>query len=230
MAASPDNTTWRQSPPPAELPADLAQGLSFPLRPSSSSAVPDLQDQTDALNLWLLDHSDELSRYAAAAAWMNYRTALTLATSGYAHLALHYFEAALVYQPEHTSCRTNYAVALHSLKRESAALEQYELLLPRLDPANESHIFHLAARLHARHGNPRRALELLDQAAPAMPDDPSFWALHTELEARTGTTPITQAPLLQQSSDSPKFCRHCGAPLKPEARFCSQCGQAVRIL
>jgi hypothetical protein len=25
----------------------------------------------------------------------------------------------------------------------------------------------------------------------------------------------------------PKFCRHCGASLKPEGKFCTQCGQRI---
>ena len=28
-------------------------------------------------------------------------------------------------------------------------------------------------------------------------------------------------------SKRPKFCRHCGAKLKPEGRFCTKCGQPI---
>ncbi|MBN1246064.1 MAG: zinc ribbon domain-containing protein [Anaerolineae bacterium] len=29
------------------------------------------------------------------------------------------------------------------------------------------------------------------------------------------------------SSERPKFCRHCGAALKPEGRFCTKCGEPI---
>jgi tetratricopeptide (TPR) repeat protein len=224
QTASP-SITWQQVPAPADLPAELAQDLLFPRRPGSASHPPDLQSFTDDLNLWLLEHPQQQPRYSAAAAWLNYRSALTLATSGYPQLALHYFESALSHSPELRGCRLNYAIALHSLKQESSALQQYEQILPSLDPLTDSHIYHLAARLHARNGNPRRALELLDQAAAALPEDPSFWALRSSLR------PSPQAPTTNtihpDTPSGPKFCRHCGSPLKPSARFCPQCGQAI---
>ena len=36
------------------------------------------------------------------------------------------------------------------------------------------------------------------------------------------------AQLPEQMDNGPRFCAHCGSPLKPGARFCAKCGTAVR--
>ncbi len=40
--------------------------------------------------------------------------------------------------------------------------------------------------------------------------------------ASAGGIPQPQAPV-----SAPKFCRHCGTPLVPEAKFCPKCGHPV---
>ena len=39
--------------------------------------------------------------------------------------------------------------------------------------------------------------------------------------------PLTDIPQQPVASSAPKFCRHCGAPLVPEAKFCPKCGHPV---
>jgi len=225
--------TWLQGPAPPMLPVELAQGRTFPHRQRTQPSIADLQQHTDDLNDWLAEYPDQLPLYQAAAAWLNYQVAMTLASSRFTELALHYFEHAVTYQPDNTACRVNYAVALHSLEKEIAALEQYELALPQLEPVSDSNIFHLAARLHARHGNTHRAIELLRLAAQAMPEDPTFWDLWASLEPPTAlkkTKPAAELPSRHSSSKgkSPsRFCRHCGSPVSEGARFCGQCGQSL---
>lgn len=39
--------------------------------------------------------------------------------------------------------------------------------------------------------------------------------------------PLADIPQQPVASSAPKFCRHCGTPLVPEARFCPKCGHPV---
>lgn len=39
--------------------------------------------------------------------------------------------------------------------------------------------------------------------------------------------PLTAIPQQPVVSSAPKFCRHCGTPLVPEAKFCPKCGHPV---
>lgn len=39
--------------------------------------------------------------------------------------------------------------------------------------------------------------------------------------------PLTVMPQQPVASSTPKFCRHCGTPLVPEAKFCPKCGHPV---
>lgn len=39
--------------------------------------------------------------------------------------------------------------------------------------------------------------------------------------------PLTDIPQQLVASSAPKFCRHCGTPLVPEAKFCPKCGHPV---
>lgn len=39
--------------------------------------------------------------------------------------------------------------------------------------------------------------------------------------------PLTAIPQQPVVSSAPKFCRHCGSPLVPEAKFCPKCGHPV---
>lgn len=39
--------------------------------------------------------------------------------------------------------------------------------------------------------------------------------------------PLTDIPQQPVASSAPKFCRHCGTPLVPEAKFCAKCGHPV---
>lgn len=39
--------------------------------------------------------------------------------------------------------------------------------------------------------------------------------------------PLTDIPQQPVASSAPKFCRHCGTPLVPEAKFCPKCGHPV---
>lgn len=39
--------------------------------------------------------------------------------------------------------------------------------------------------------------------------------------------PLTAIPQQPVASPAPKFCRHCGTPLVPEAKFCPKCGHPV---
>ena len=39
--------------------------------------------------------------------------------------------------------------------------------------------------------------------------------------------PLTDIPQQPVASSAPKFCRHCGSPLVPEAKFCPKCGHPV---
>lgn len=39
--------------------------------------------------------------------------------------------------------------------------------------------------------------------------------------------PLTVMPQQPVASSTPKFCRHCGNPLVPEAKFCPKCGHPV---
>lgn len=39
--------------------------------------------------------------------------------------------------------------------------------------------------------------------------------------------PLTAIPKQPVASPAPKFCRHCGTPLVPEAKFCPKCGHPI---
>lgn len=40
---------------------------------------------------------------------------------------------------------------------------------------------------------------------------------------------LCDRPALKSTSNRPLFCRQCGAPLRPEAKFCPACGSAVKM-
>lgn len=44
---------------------------------------------------------------------------------------------------------------------------------------------------------------------------------------RSSGEPLADIPQQPVVSSAPKFCRHCGTPLVPEAKFCPKCGHPV---
>ena len=201
---------WKFASAPQEVPESLTRGLSFPR--AAAGMDGDLQEFTDDLAAWLAQHPARVCEYAPAGAWMAYRVAVRMATSGFEELSLHYFELALDLDPGAPPVLVNHAVALHALRREHEAIAQYEAALPHLDEELDANVFLLLATLQARNGNPKRAAELLEACAPVLLDNEALFDLWGELE---------------EPADALGDCRECGEALSPGARFCRACGHPV---
>ena len=228
--------SWHWGPPPVELPPSLVSGASFPrfLEPGDAEPGDHLEDFVDDLERWLEEHPEDRDRFAGAGAWMAYRVAVKLATSGLTEVALHYFEFGEELRPDFPDLHINHAIALHALGREKEAIEHYEAALPILDPMREPHVFHLAAQLHFRHGRQDRARELMETAVPALPEDEAFWDLWAQLSPgpsrveETGPVEKPEAPFTDQPQSPARSCPSCGAEVAATARFCGRCGASLK--
>ncbi len=72
-----------------------------------------------------------------------------------------------------------------------------------------------------KHGH-RKMHEQPEQATQQPPVTPTAEPFATNLQQ--SSMPNFQQPT---ASSNPKFCRHCGTPLVPEAKFCPKCGHPV---
>ena len=61
-----------------------------------------------------------------------------------------------------------------------------------------------------------------EQVAQQSSADPAF-----DAQWQSSGDPLADIPQQPVVSTAPKFCRHCGTPLVPEAKFCPKCGHPV---
>lgn len=61
-----------------------------------------------------------------------------------------------------------------------------------------------------------------EQVAQQSSADPAF-----DAQWQSSGEPLADIPQQPVVSTAPKFCRHCGTPLVPEAKFCPKCGHPV---
>ena len=71
---------------------------------------------------------------------------------------------------------------------------------------------------HSRHKNHAQQEQVAQQSSA----DPAF-----DTQWQSSGEPLTNIPQQPVVSSAPKFCRHCGTPLVPEAKFCPKCGHPV---
>ena len=73
---------------------------------------------------------------------------------------------------------------------------------------------------HKRNRHKKHAQQ--EQVAQQSSADPAF-----DTQWQSSGEPLTDIPQQPVASSAPKFCRHCGTPLVPEAKFCPKCGHPV---
>lgn len=76
------------------------------------------------------------------------------------------------------------------------------------------------AKKHKRSRHKKYAQQ--EQVAQQSSADSAF-----DTQWRSSGEPLTDIPQQPVASSTPKFCRHCGTPLVPEAKFCPKCGHPV---
>ena len=76
------------------------------------------------------------------------------------------------------------------------------------------------AKKHKRSRHKKYAQQ--EQVAQQSSADSAF-----DTQWRSSGEPLTDIPQQPVASSAPKFCRHCGTPLVPEAKFCPKCGHPV---
>lgn len=76
------------------------------------------------------------------------------------------------------------------------------------------------AKKHKRSRHKKYAQQ--EQVAQQSSADSAF-----DTQWRSSGEPLTDIPQQPVASSTPKFCRHCGNPLVPEAKFCPKCGHPV---
>ena len=77
------------------------------------------------------------------------------------------------------------------------------------------------AKKHKRSRRKKHAQQ--EQVAQQSSADSAF-----DTQWRSSGEPLTDNPQQPVVSSAPKFCRHCGTPLVPEAKFCPKCGHPVK--
>lgn len=76
------------------------------------------------------------------------------------------------------------------------------------------------AKKHKRNRHKKYAQQ--EQVAQQSSADSAF-----DTQWQSSGEPLTDIPQQPVASSAPKFCRHCGTPLVPEAKFCPKCGHPV---
>lgn len=76
------------------------------------------------------------------------------------------------------------------------------------------------AKKHKRSRHKKHAQQ--EQVAQQSSADSAF-----DTQWQSSGEPLTDIPQQPFASSAPKFCRHCGTPLVPEAKFCPKCGHPV---
>lgn len=76
------------------------------------------------------------------------------------------------------------------------------------------------AKKHKRSRHKKYARQ--EQVAQQSSADSAF-----DTQWRLSGEPLADIPQQPVASSTPKFCRHCGTPLVPEAKFCPKCGHPV---
>ena len=76
------------------------------------------------------------------------------------------------------------------------------------------------AKKHKRSRHKKYAQQ--EQVAQQSSADSAF-----DTQWQSSGEPLTNIPQQPVASSAPKFCRHCGTPLVPEAKFCPKCGHPV---
>lgn len=76
------------------------------------------------------------------------------------------------------------------------------------------------AKKHKRSRHKKHAQQ--EQVAQQSSVDSAF-----DTQWQSSGEPLTDIPQQPVASSAPKFCRHCGTPLVPEAKFCPKCGHPV---
>lgn len=76
------------------------------------------------------------------------------------------------------------------------------------------------AKKHKRSRHKKYAQQ--EQVAQQSSADSAF-----DAQWQSSGEPLAVMPQQPVTSPAPKFCRHCGTPLVPEAKFCPKCGHPV---
>ena len=76
------------------------------------------------------------------------------------------------------------------------------------------------AKKHKRSRNKKYSQQ--EQVAQQSSADSAF-----DAQWQSSGKPLTDISQQPVASSAPKFCRHCGTPLVPEAKFCPKCGHPV---
>lgn len=76
------------------------------------------------------------------------------------------------------------------------------------------------AKRHKRSRHKKHAQQ--EQVAQQSSADPAF-----DTQWQSSGEPLADISQQPVASSAPKFCRHCGTPLVPEAKFCPKCGHPV---
>lgn len=76
------------------------------------------------------------------------------------------------------------------------------------------------AKKHKRSRHKKHAQQ--EQVAQQSSADSAF-----DTQWQSSGEPLADIPQQPVTSSAPKFCRHCGTPLVPEAKFCPKCGHPV---
>lgn len=76
------------------------------------------------------------------------------------------------------------------------------------------------AKKHKRSRNKKHSQQ--EQVAQQSSADSAF-----DAQWQSSGEPLAVMPQQPVTSPAPKFCRHCGTPLVPEAKFCPKCGHPV---
>lgn len=76
------------------------------------------------------------------------------------------------------------------------------------------------AKKHKRSRNKKHAQQ--EQVAQQSSADSAF-----DTQWQPSGEPLADISQQPVASSAPKFCRHCGSPLVPEAKFCPKCGHPV---
>ena len=76
------------------------------------------------------------------------------------------------------------------------------------------------AKRHKRNRHKKHAQQ--EQVAQQSSADPAF-----DAQWQSSGEPLADIPQQPIVPTAPKFCRHCGTPLVPEAKFCPKCGHPV---
>lgn len=88
--------------------------------------------------------------------------------------------------------------------------------------AAQTSIAGTAPKAKSRKRSRRKKHAQQEQVAQQSSADSAF-----DTQWQSSGEPLTDIPQQPVASSAPKFCRHCGTPLVPEAKFCPKCGHPV---